>query len=195
MLDSQQKNRLIILFIALLSFLPMGLAGWMMRHPEWIPRYAHHGQLLTPPIATTRPEWLGADAFSQANMHELHGRWVLVYWSADGRCAALCQNALHKTQQLWLMMNKDLTRVRRALLLAQPMDEPSLAALRDDTRLLRVVAPQLIERLHAHPQLSREDALLLMDPLGNLMMRYPATFDPYAVKSDLKKLLQASQIG
>jgi hypothetical protein len=37
--------------------------------------------------------------------------------------------------------------------------------------------------------------LILMDPLGNLMMQYKAGFDPYAVKSDLKKLLRISQIG
>ncbi len=37
--------------------------------------------------------------------------------------------------------------------------------------------------------------LLLMDPLGNLMMRYAPGFDPYKVKDDLKKLLAVSQIG
>ena len=40
-----------------------------------------------------------------------------------------------------------------------------------------------------------EGVLLIMDPLGNLMMKYPAGYDPYKVKNDLSKLLRISQIG
>ncbi|MEN8261544.1 MAG: hypothetical protein ABFS02_13370, partial [Pseudomonadota bacterium] len=40
-----------------------------------------------------------------------------------------------------------------------------------------------------------EGALFIMDPFGNLMMRYPPGFDPYGVKKDLSHLLRVSQIG
>jgi len=37
--------------------------------------------------------------------------------------------------------------------------------------------------------------LWLVDPLGNLMMRFPADPDPAKIRSDLMKLLKASRIG
>jgi len=40
-----------------------------------------------------------------------------------------------------------------------------------------------------------EDHLYLIDPLGNLMMRFPKDADPGKVKKDIAKLLKASAIG
>jgi hypothetical protein len=37
--------------------------------------------------------------------------------------------------------------------------------------------------------------VLIVDPLGNLMMRYPAAPDPNRMKKDLAKLLRASRVG
>ncbi|MDP4800593.1 MAG: cytochrome C oxidase subunit I, partial [Burkholderiaceae bacterium] len=55
------------------------------------------------------------------------------------------------------------------------------------------------EDLAAWPllQQSRGQAahLWLVDPLGNLMMRFPTDADPTRIKTDLMKLLKASRIG
>ncbi len=37
--------------------------------------------------------------------------------------------------------------------------------------------------------------LYLVDPLGNVMMRFPANADPRRMQKDLERLLKASQIG
>jgi len=68
---------------------------------------------------------------------------------------------------------------------------------KDDLRLLRAKpAKELLEKLNKIADSTiPEGMLLLMDPLGNLMMQYEPGFDPYKVKSDLKKLLKISQIG
>jgi hypothetical protein len=42
---------------------------------------------------------------------------------------------------------------------------------------------------------SLQDHIYLVDPLGNLMMRYPKDADPNKIKKDLIKLLKASAIG
>ena len=39
------------------------------------------------------------------------------------------------------------------------------------------------------------DHIFLIDPLGNLMMRFPAQTDPSKMKKDINKLLKASRIG
>ena len=39
------------------------------------------------------------------------------------------------------------------------------------------------------------DHVYVVDPLGNLMMRFPAEADPNRMKKDIAKLLRASRIG
>jgi len=40
-----------------------------------------------------------------------------------------------------------------------------------------------------------DDHLYMIDPRGNLMMRFPKDADPNKVKKDISKLLRASSIG
>jgi len=41
----------------------------------------------------------------------------------------------------------------------------------------------------------RTEHIYLVDPLGNLMLRFPARVDAKRMMKDLKLLLKASQIG
>jgi hypothetical protein len=45
------------------------------------------------------------------------------------------------------------------------------------------------------PSRDREHSLYVVDPLGNLVMRYDAREDPKGLLTDLKKLLKLSHIG
>jgi hypothetical protein len=40
-----------------------------------------------------------------------------------------------------------------------------------------------------------EDYLFLIDPMGNLMMRFPADGDPARIRKDIGRLLKASRVG
>lgn len=96
------------------------------------------------------------------------------------------------------MMNKDLTRIRRVVLII-PEINTDLAKQwwKDDTRLLKAKPSEsLLQKLNKITKANiSEGMLLLMDPLGNIMMQYESGFDPYKVKRDLGKLLRISQIG
>jgi hypothetical protein len=41
----------------------------------------------------------------------------------------------------------------------------------------------------------RAEHIYMVDPLGNLMLRFPAQVDPKRMMKDLRLLLKASQIG
>jgi hypothetical protein len=41
----------------------------------------------------------------------------------------------------------------------------------------------------------RERSIFIVDPLGNLMMRYDVREDPKGLREDLKNLLELSHIG
>ena len=65
----------------------------------------------------------------------------------------------------------------------------------DGTNMLRVNDAALKAWLPVEPGGKLEDHLYLIDPLGNLMMRFPKDADPTKVKKDIAKLLKASAIG
>jgi hypothetical protein len=199
MMDEQQKkNWRLILIIAAMSILPLALA-WLFQHnPQWLAGSTNHGRLIIPPVMTERTEFNAFDAFSRDNMGELQGRWIMLHVIPGAQCTTECGEALLKTKRLWLMMNKDLTRIRRLVLLFGDVTPETAAAWwQDDDRLLRARPSEtLIEKIKTIAGGKVEDGmLLLIDPLGNLMMQYPPGFDPYDVRDDLKRLLQVSQIG
>lgn len=181
-----------------MSVIPFGIAWYMSNDTSWMAGGTNNGQLITPPVTTERNEFIGHDKFSTENLKELPGHWVLLNVIANSDCNAVCQQAIHKTKQLRLMMNKDLTRIRRAVLIVPEVNvEVAKQWWKEDARLLKIKpSGSLAAKLKAIRGADvPEGMLFLMDPLGNIMMQYEPKFDPYKVKRDLKKLLRISQIG
>ena len=195
---NQQKNRLFILLIFGMAIIPFALAWILGGKAPFIEGHTNKGQLISPVVATERTDLIGLDVFSADNIGELKGHWVMLNVVPQADCNSICLEGIHKTKQLRLMMNKDLTRTRRAVIFLK--DVPPETAnnwLQDDKVLLKVKPSAVLSkkiaeiRYHDIP----DGLLLLMDPMGNLMMQYEPGFDPYKVKSDLMHLLRISQIG
>ncbi|MDD1620616.1 MAG: hypothetical protein LUQ11_03970 [Methylococcaceae bacterium] len=193
-----KKNRLTILVIFAMSVIPFVIAWYLAKNPDTVRLGTNNGDLINPPVPTEFGEFSGYDAFTAENLKELQGHWVLINPVSETQCGEVCRDALHKTRQISLMMGKDISRIRRAAILFEKTDRsPFSGEWQDDARLLKIVASTPL-----HEKLGKiagspiaEGMLLIMDPLGNLMMKYPASFDPYKVRNDLSKLLRISQIG
>ena len=147
---------------------------------------ANYGTLLptqpAPLLAGT-----GADG-SAFRLDDLHGRWVLL-WSARENCGSACEKALYATRQARTMQGRDQERIVRAWLVGGEAPPPVLLAQHPD--LVVVHVPQaVLERLPG-----RSDALYVIDPLGNLVLRYPDDPDIRGIANDLTRLLKASRIG
>jgi len=194
----QKKNRLLILTLFAMTLLPFLVALLFKVKPELLQGQTNYGRLITPPVTTEASELNGFDAFSSDNIKELNAHWLIVNLIPQQDCNAVCLDALHKTKQVQLMLNKDLPRTRRVAVLLGNTD-PKLAEAwwQDEKALLRVKpSPSFLNKLKAiRPEGFQDGAVLLMDPLRNLMMQYEPGFDPYKVKSDLTHLLKISQIG
>ncbi|WP_331709919.1 hypothetical protein [Methylomonas methanica] len=178
-----------------MSIVPFGFAWFLAKNSDIVKLGTNNGALISPPQVTSADEFSGYDTFSAQNMQELKGHWVLVN-PVPKNCEETCRDALYKTNQLTLMMGKDIARIRRlAVLFDKTYQLP--AEWRDDGRLLKALpAVSLQEKLkQLSVQPLPEGMLIIMDPLGNLMMQYAPGYDPYQVKSDLSKLLRISQIG
>lgn len=132
---------------------------------------------------------------SRLSLQDYKGKWLMVQVS-DADCQAACQKKLFDMRQLRLAQGKEMERIERVWLITddQPL-ETMLLREYDGMRHLRVPAPALQTWLPAEPGTVISDHIYLIDPLGNLMMRYPKDADPNKIKKDLAKLLKASAIG
>jgi hypothetical protein len=198
MINQQKKNRLFILLIFGMAIIPFAIAWILGGKAPFIEGKTNNGQLITPVVATERSDLVGLDVFSTDNIAEFKGHWVTLNVVPQDDCNKICLEAIHKTKQLRLMMNKDLTRTRRAVIFLKDV-QPEVANqwLLDDKVLLKVKLSKALQNKIAGLRNGSipDGLLLLMDPMGNLMMQYEPGFDPYKVKSDLMHLLRISQIG
>ena len=120
---------------------------------------------------------------------ELRGKWVMV--SIDGgACARSCEAKLFMMRQQRLMQGREMERVERAFLVDD--DAPLLMELMREfggTRVLRAGGSPLLNAFPA--QSARRDHIYLIDPRGNLMMRFPGAPDPYRMNKDFDRLFKA----
>ena len=120
MISQQIKNRLVIVVLFLMAIVPFMIAVIYKQNPELLPGKTNKGQLIIPPILTDRSEVSGFDKFSSEHLDELKGHWLLINVITGRNCDQVCTEAIHKSRQIQLMLNKDFTRTRRvAVILAE----------------------------------------------------------------------------
>src|SRR5690606_11951442 len=123
------------------------------------------------------------------------GKWIMLL-VAGGDCLSSCEKKLHDIRQLRLSQGKDMERIERVWLItdAQPIDTILIREF-DGTHMLRADAERVAAWLPVEQGTTAADHIFMIDPLGNLMMRFPKDADPNRIKKDLNKLLKASSIG
>jgi hypothetical protein len=195
--SARWRPRLMLLFIIACFLVPLAIAWLLVGH--WRPDSSvQHGELLNP----ARP--LTALRFTPLNDREpdgttLRGHWVLIYAGSAGECAAACQTALYDLRQVRLALGKDMGRVKTLLLL----DNEPIAELRqwlvDEHAAMIVGVADLAARTELAGAFSQPgsagDWIYLLDPLGNLLMRYSVASEPRGMLEDLQRLLRLSKIG
>lgn len=125
----------------------------------------------------------------------LRGKWILVVVGAPS-CDASCEQSLYNIRQVRLTTGRERERVERLWLLNAP-GEPAAALLsqHDGLHVRHAIADTLATRFPAAEGQRVDDHIFIIDPLGNLMMRFPVQADPSRMKKDLNKLLRASRVG
>ncbi len=123
------------------------------------------------------------------------GKWILLK-VGGGACAEPCQKQLFTLRQLRLMQGKEMDRVERVWLITDrvPVDT-MLIRQYDGMHMLRADAEAVRKWLPVNPGSVADNHIYVIDPLGNLMMRFPFDPEPRKVHKDIAKLLKASAIG
>jgi cytochrome oxidase Cu insertion factor (SCO1/SenC/PrrC family) len=191
-----------MLLLALLFFLPLLAAFIIYYGSHWRPaHHVNHGELIDPaapllmialPQVTPEPAAGGA-ALAAANV--LAGKWSLVY-VGRGDCDGDCRDTLYFMRQTHLGLANLIPRVQRVFLATDgccdrnflAREQPNLVTLdANGAAGAALLAPFPLDR--------RATTIFVVDPRGNLMMRYDAHEDPKGLRNDLKRLLLLSHIG
>jgi hypothetical protein len=189
----RRRQRLKLLAILLVCAAPV-IASYLAYYVLPPLGRTNFGDLIEPQRPIPELRLSGADG-AAFKFESLRGRWVLLQFDSGG-CDPACVDKLYAMRQQRTMTGKDRERLERVWLIgdaAVPAD--TLARDYAGTVVLRADPAELAAVFPIEAGRRLEDYLYVIDPLGNLMMRFPATGEPARIRKDLGRLLKASRVG
>ena len=196
-----RRGRWVLLALAAL-FLAGIVASFVLVRSGWRPGTTrNYGELVQParPIADVTLQDIEGRVLP---FSELKGKWLLIYFG-PAACLTPCTQNLYKMRQITLATGQEAHRVQPVFVITNDValdvlrytlkDYPGTIALRGAPEAVRALASQF--SVPAGDALNGLDRVYIVDPLGNLMMSYPADANPQGMLKDLRQLLRASHIG
>lgn len=196
------KNKWVQLgLLASLFLFPMA-AAYILFYADFRPSSgASYGQLVQPvkPIKDAQMQTLDGQVF---RFSDLRRKWTMLY-VGNAYCDEACENNLYKIHQIRLAQGKNIGRVNSVYIVPADMPQSEAAKIGDlYPGILILLARQkefsdLVDQLYNETEtaLQNTDRVYIVDPIGNVMLMYPAEADPSGIKKDLTRLLKVSQIG
>jgi hypothetical protein len=167
------RNKVLLIGLVCIAPLVLGTLAWYFK---WgVGSAGNYGELLPP-----RP-------LAGAPFERLRGKWLLVAFDAPA-CDAWCEKKLYYLRQVRRAQGKNMDKVERVWLLTAE------GGPRAD--LLQAIEGTVIERAGASATLfpgAHAEHIYVVDPLGNLMMRYPRDVDPSRMLKDVQRLLRVAR--
>lgn len=141
----------------------------------------NYGELVRPVIVIDESD---IEIDSEAS---LQGIWTMVYVSS--RCDDACEKAVTDMKTIRTLMNDDMRRIQRMIIIK----DNSTPKNRDESLIkAKITSEKLTQNLKKYT----ENAIYLIDPIGNIMLYYePQNIDIRLVIKDLKRLFKYSRIG
>jgi cytochrome oxidase Cu insertion factor (SCO1/SenC/PrrC family) len=161
------------------------------------PAFSNKGELLNP-IIDVESFVLTDDNEKQMNRDEItQHKWHMIYFAGPS-CDDACNKILYNMRQINIAVGKNANRLQR---LVVHLDEP-------DEEFQALITKEYPESRHANadantietalqgvgPQF-RSNEIYIMDPLGNIMLRFTQEQSYKDLLHDLNKLFKVSQIG
>ena len=179
------RAKRLVLLIAVIAVAPV-ILSYLAYYALPRDSRANYGTLLARPFHDVAGTTLDGKPLST---RDLRGRWIVLF-AGGGACDAACTSALYASRQARTIQNAERERVQRLWLIPDAgAPPPRVLDEHPDLAIARVGAA-------ADPALPEgSDRIYLIDPLGNLVLAWPADPDIKAMAKDLTRLLRASRIG
>jgi hypothetical protein len=180
-----------LVWIAVAAFAPFVLA--YLTFYFWAPEERmNYGELIEPARPLPDAPLTLADG-QPFRLGTLRGKWTLMLMN-PGTCDESCQRALYHMRQIRRAQGKNMDRIERVWLITDdaPLDS-ALARALEGMYFVRAAGSEVLRE----PALAgdRSGHIHLVDPLGNLMLRFPRDADPSRILRDITRLLRVSRIG
>jgi cytochrome oxidase Cu insertion factor (SCO1/SenC/PrrC family) len=158
----------------------------------WQPQgRVNYGELIEPRPVAGAP--LAGEDGRPFSFVDLKGKWVLVHFD-DAACAEPCSQKLFNMRQARIAQGREMDRIERVWVMMDDGAPPAeLARLTEGVRMVRRRGSDAIAGFPAAE--SVRDHVYVIDPLGNLMLRFPREADPRRMMKDLSRLLKVSRVG
>jgi hypothetical protein len=151
----------------------------------------NYGELIEP---KTLPDVALRDAEGkEMSLSKLRGKWIML--SVDSAtCDEACNQKLYLMRQIRISMTKEMNRIERVMLLRGDSKLPAeIATKYPGMYVLSGANDALLKILSADTNIA--NYIFLIDPVGQVMMRYVKNPDAVGIRRDLSRLLSVSQVG
>lgn len=176
-----------LLLLGAISLAPF--VGSLLLYYFWKPQsFTNYGELL--PVTPLADAAVTARDGSTFRFSELHGKWAFLMVDT-GSCDDFCRSKLYLMRQIRLTQGKDQERIERIWLVSDGRKpDPEIESQFAGTREVLMAGDEFVRMLPAVTTPS--DHVYVVDPFGNLMMRFPRDADLQRVKKDIGKLMKVS---
>ena len=180
---NRRRGRLQLILVLLVAIGPMILATSMYTFKFWVPENrSFHGELIG-----------NGQSRADLGVQTQESRWQLLISAPDG-CAANCQQLVYLARQIQIGLGRDAGRASHALATAQPLSTDYDAKLSREYPQLQRYSLELSRYQKAASGIETPQ-LWIVDPHGNLVLRYGAEVNGNDLLKDLRQLLKLSNIG
>jgi cytochrome oxidase Cu insertion factor (SCO1/SenC/PrrC family) len=190
MSENAPRSRLSLWLIGALCVAPVA-ASYIAFYFLPPARHTNYGDLLeVRPLPLAQMQLADGTPFQ---FQHLKGKWLLLIVDT-GACDDYCRRKLFNLRQLRLAQGKNMERIERVWLIADDVVPlPAMMADYQGTWVVRAAGSALLK--HLPVQGAVVDHIYVVDPLGNLVLRYARDADPSMIIKDLTRLLKTSRIG
>lgn len=186
------------MLLLLFLFVLPALISFAMYFTEWRPtNTVNNGELILPVRPIEDRAMLSID-HKQVKLSDLHGKWTMVYFDS-AECPDSCMSQLYFMRQTHASQGKNYDRIQRLFVLLDTKSASTLPEKLTEYADMKVWKnePNMIAKLQQDfgidTQLgSQLNNIYLLDPQGNLMMRYKPGSAPAGIRKDIERLLKYS---
>jgi len=192
--EESKKNPYTIWFVVLTFVAPVVLAYVMFFFGN-VSSFTNKGEILNPIVDISALK-LKDEKNTLIPIKTLTYKWRLISFVGSD-CDEACNSRLYDSRQIHKSLAKDQHRVLRMIVHLDPPSE-ELNKLIDSEypdALNFFGDEKAIKAALGNSAKIKENEIYIMDPMGNIMMRFTQDQPNKDFQKDLRKLLKASQIG
>lgn len=192
-----KANRRILLILLFLFVFP-AIISFVMYATGWRPSITvNHGELVLPvrPVADREMQSIDGKSF---NILDLRGKWSMIYFDSSS-CPETCMSQLYFMRQTHLSVGKNFDRMQRVFILTDTTSVDSLKSKLAEYEGMQVLSGDKTVMAGLHQDFGIDEkaaepgkSIFLLDPQGNVMMRYKPGSEPAGTRKDIERLLKYS---